>query len=82
MTFNFMHQDLLKRVEEHEYLKICDKTKSFIRNAPNSPFKYAAPFIDRFYHSIDPSCEFDIIHFPHRKAPFVRIRTLRDIEAG
>ena len=25
-----MHQDLLKRVEEQEYLKICEKTKPLI----------------------------------------------------
>ena len=51
-----MHQDLLKRVEEQEYLKICEKTKPLIRNASDSTFKFAAPCLDRFYHSFNPSC--------------------------
>jgi hypothetical protein len=34
------------------------------------------------YHSFTPNCEFDLVYFPHRKTPFVRIKTTADIEAG
>lgn len=72
----------MKRTEEEEFLNACNKGKNIIRNAGETSFKFAAPFLDKLYHSYTPNCEFDLIYFPHRKAPFVRIKTIRDIEPG
>lgn len=63
-------------------MNACNKGKNIIRSANESSFKFAAPFVDKMYHSFTPNCEFDLVYFPHRKAPFVRIKTIADVEAG
>jgi hypothetical protein len=79
ITFGFLKKELLKRTEEEEFLNACSKGKAVIRSAGHTAFNFAAPFLDRLYHSFTPNCEFDLLYFPHRKAPFVRIRTTADI---
>ena len=82
ITFSYLKKDFLKRVEEEEFISAIQKGKQFIRSAGNSPFLFAAPFLDKFDHSFQPNCEFDMLYLPHRRSPFIRIRTLHDILPG
>ena len=80
ITFSFMKDNFLKRVEKEDYLTVCNKGRLAIRSAGNSPFLFAAPFLDKLDHSFDPNCEFDMIYLPHLRSPFIRIRVIKNIK--
>lgn len=72
-----MQKDLLKRTDEEQFLNACQKGRSVIRNAGDSPYLFAAPFLDKLDHSARPNCHFEMIYMPHRRSPFIRIITTR-----
>lgn len=82
LIFGYLKKDLLKRTEEQDFLNACSRGKAVIRNTGDQPFKFAAPFLDRLDHSFAPNCTFELLYLPHRRAPFVRIKSTRDIAPG
>lgn len=51
-----MSQELLKRVNEEEFVDACNKGRNIIRNAGTSHMLFAAPFVDKIDHSFTPNC--------------------------
>ena len=77
-----LRRELLKRIDDEQFLSASSTVRAVVRDAGESKFKFAAPFLEQLHHSPFPNCGFDVLHLPHRRAPFVRIRALWDIKEG
>ena len=82
LTFGYLHEEFLRRCEQADYLGAVERSRPLIREAGVGHMKYMAPMLDRLDHSFSPNCRFDLLYLPHRRCPFVRIRTLQPLEAG